>query len=183
MFSFICFYYIKPLKFLNYKKIFLIESSHSLLILLFYVHFSFKLSTSYLLIMWITSFTLSIIDSFTLLVATPFLYLSTVLTGILYFCYHPLTYQQFLLPAFLLCFFYLLDYFLPKSFGGGDVKILLTWSIFLTYQDMMWLLFISSLLGILFMLLYPPLTQRHVKKLPFVPFLTVALILVSLYFY
>lgn len=75
-----------------------------------------------------------------------------------------------------LIFFILLRIF-PKSFGDGDIKLLICWSFFLTTYQLSLLLFFASLFGLITFLLFT-LVKSTKKKLPFVPFLWAALLLV-----
>ncbi|UUV98593.1 prepilin peptidase [Vagococcus luciliae] len=85
-----------------------------------------------------------------------------------------------LLPVCVLLFFLLLSYLMPKKLGFGDIKLLVYWSIFLTPIQLIWLIFIASFIGILYIILYHLLTSNPLIKIAFVPFLTIALTIVLL---
>jgi len=78
--------------------------------------------------------------------------------------------------------FFCFTYFFPYKMGVGDIKLLICWSLFLTYQQFVWLLFISSLSGLMMFVMYFLLYKEHLQKIPFVPFLAISLVLVLYYF-
>lgn len=85
---------------------------------------------------------------------------------------------NWLFPLCVLVFFLLLSYLMPKKLGFGDIKLLVYWSIFLSPIQLIWLIFIASLIGILYIILYHLLTSNSLTKIAFVPFLTIALTIV-----
>lgn len=85
-----------------------------------------------------------------------------------------------LLPLYVLLFFLLLNYLMPKKLGFGDIKLLVYWSVFLSPIQLLWLIFIASFIGILYIMLYQLLTSHPLTKIAFVPFLTIALTIVLL---
>lgn len=74
--------------------------------------------------------------------------------------------------------FYLLNTLLPNQLGMGDIKLLICWSLFLSIQQFIWLLFFSSLLGIIYVLSYRLFSNFQIKKIAFVPFLSLGLMIV-----
>ena len=76
----------------------------------------------------------------------------------------------------------LLTYLLPNQLGMGDIKLLISWSLFLSTQQFIWLLFFSSLLGIIYVLLYRLCSDPPLIKIAFVPFLSIGLML-TLHFF
>lgn len=75
--------------------------------------------------------------------------------------------------------FYVLLRLIPDGFGGGDVQLLLCWSLFLSVFQIGQLIFIACSLGIL-AYLFMHFSSTSKKKLPFVPFLLAALVIVLL---
>lgn len=72
--------------------------------------------------------------------------------------------------------------FLPNSIGGGDLQLLLCWSLFFDYRQLALLLCVASFFGIVTILL-SNLRLKPIKKLPFIPFLWAALIFLFLFNY
>nr|WP_280737221.1 MULTISPECIES: A24 family peptidase [unclassified Enterococcus] len=77
-------------------------------------------------------------------------------------------------PLILLLFFWIFQKFFNEGFGGGDIQLLLCWSLFLNVYQIGWLLFIASGLGLGGFLILK-IKKSPQKRLPFAPFLTVAL--------
>lgn len=76
----------------------------------------------------------------------------------------------------------LLTYLLPNQLGMGDIKLLISWSLFLSTQQFIWLLFFSSLLGIIYVLFYRLCSNHPLIKIAFVPFLSIGLMLTLQFF-
>ncbi|MGX4687530.1 prepilin peptidase [Vagococcus sp. JNUCC 83] len=83
-----------------------------------------------------------------------------------------------ILPIIVLLILLLISYLLPNQLGFGDVKLLVMWATFLSSLQLIWLIFIASSLGILFILLMNLVSLEHLEKIAFVPFLTTALTVV-----
>ncbi|MDT2815615.1 prepilin peptidase [Vagococcus carniphilus] len=149
--------------------------------LLFYEHFSFTIDTIYLLILWLMALTLSLTDLFYYLVEPKILYPFSLLAGSFYFFTHSLQLNLLIAPIFLSLIFLLLTIIVPNSIGGGDIKLLIIWSFFLSSHQVLWLIFIASLLGILFIILMNVIARKQINKLPFVPFLSIGLVVVTLF--
>ncbi|MBF8808712.1 MAG: prepilin peptidase [Enterococcus lacertideformus] len=145
----------------------------NLFVLLFY--FSHEINGIF--IFWFFSaFLLSLMDCFYLVIESKTLYfmwfvlwLSWLITGM---------FQWFNFSVLLLVSFLLVRY-ASRFLGLGDVLVLLIWSGGLSITCFIHLLFIASLLGFLFFLLFLAKNKKE-TKLPFVPFLSVALLLLHL---
>ena len=162
------------------KIIILWEISVILLIYLF--HHLFPLPESiYLLSLWLVSFTLSLTDYLSLMVEPFILYPFALITFIFFVSYQPFNLVHFILPCGIYIFFCCLDMFMSDSIGGGDIKLLMIYGFFLSFQQILYLILISSISGLLFILLVHITTGKRVDKLPFVPFLTLGLILATLW--
>ncbi|MEG0255197.1 prepilin peptidase [Vagococcus sp.] len=165
----------------NYHSIF--EILTGITFLIFYTHFPISWNYFYLLLLWLMGLTLSLTDYLYYLVEPKIMYSLSCFALISFFITHGFSLHYFISTAFILILFLLLSLYLPKSIGGGDIKLLLIWSIFLSILDLLWLLLIASLTGIIFIVLTRLLFKKKLIKLPFVPFLTFALFLVTLIFY
>lgn len=78
-------------------------------------------------------------------------------------------------------FFMIIHYLLPNSLGGGDSKLLITLSLFLGLTLTLWIILFASLSGIIFILISNTLTHQNIKKIPFVPFITLGYVLTFLF--
>jgi leader peptidase (prepilin peptidase)/N-methyltransferase len=125
------------------------------------------------------AFLLALTDIFYLIVEPKFFYPFAVLLCMSHF---HLGLSFHFIAGFIALFGLLfLNYILPDSLGGGDSLIIILWSILLGSSKMILLLFIASGSGLLFLLIYPVYTRKKLKKLPFVPFLSIGLFVVLLY--
>lgn len=159
---------------------FLITSS--LLSYFFTLYFSWQ-DDNYLFILWVMCLVLSISDYYYYLVEPNILYSFTLFSFYLFSQNHSFTWLTFILPFTLLLFFSCLDMLLPNSFGGGDVKLLMILAFFLSSQEILLLILVASFIGIVFILINNKLKQHHLTKLPFVPFITIALIFITTYYH
>ena len=79
---------------------------------------------------------------------------------------------------------FLISFFLTRYgsefLGLGDALLLLSWSGGLTLNQLMQLLFLASLLGLLFFFIFLSHDKKS-KRVPFVPFLSVALFLLHVW--
>lgn len=151
-------------------------------VILFELTIGIHIDTLYLLILWITGLTLSLTDYLYLLVEPNILY-SGSLTALLFFYFnHAFSVHSLSTPLIILSFFYLLTLLLPNSIGGGDIKLLVIWGIFFPLVVCLKIILIASLSGIIFILLYQILFNKKIQRLPFVPFLTFGLIIITLFF-
>ncbi|OJG83657.1 hypothetical protein RV14_GL000891 [Enterococcus ratti] len=139
--------------------------------------FSFSVNTNSILIFWfLSAFLLSLMDCFYLVIEARTLYFSWIILWIVWIINGEFQ---------LLCFFSLLLISFPliryasHFLGLGDILLLLSWSGGLTLERFIQLLFISSLLGLLFSL-FSTIHNKKETKLPFVPFLSTALLLLHL---
>lgn len=123
--------------------------------------------------LWLLSgWLLSLTDLFYYHVEPKILYpVSVVMLLLAIFGPLPLYWQQ---TALLFLIFLCIRLFFPHKIGGGDLQLLLCWSLFLPYHELALLICLASLLGVLVILLSNLLGQP-IKKLPFVPFLWAAL--------
>lgn len=151
------------------------------LLVLFYSHFSLTTDTFYLLILWLMGLTLSLTDLFYYLVEPKILYPFSLLSGIAYCFTHNLQLNLLITPILLVLIFLLLVTIIPNSIGGGDIKLLIIWSFFLSSHQVLWLIFIASFLEIIFIVFMNILLKIQIARLPFVPFLSIGLILVTIF--
>lgn len=75
---------------------------------------------------------------------------------------------------------YSLNTVFPNSIGGGDILLVTLWSALLGANATIFLLFIASSCGILFILIHRLLLKKTLEQLPFVPFLSLGLFFVFL---
>lgn len=153
----------------------------NILTLIFIYHFHHS-TYFYLLILWLMSLALSLTDIIYLTVEPFILYPLSFISLLCYFQNHSFHFTLLGTPLFLFLLFFILDYFLPNSFGGGDVKLLMVYGIFFPFIQLLYLILMASLLGIIFFFIYANLFHKELKHLPFVPFLFISLILVSCFF-
>ena len=152
------------------------------LLTLIFIYYFNHTTYFYLLILWLMSLALSLTDMIYLTVEPIILYPLSFIYFLCYYQNHSFSFISLGTPLFLFLFFFILDYFLPNSFGGGDVKLLMVYSIFLSFIQLLYLILIASLLGIIFFFINSKLLKKEIYHLPFVPFLTVSLIFVSCVF-
>ncbi len=142
---------------------------------LFSWHFYFY-PWEFLPLFWIsTAFLLSLMDVFYLLIDSLLLYL---FWGVLWFSWlltASFHWESVILVVFVMC---LLLAFVPRSLGIGDCLLLICWSGGLSVASLAQLLFIASLLGVTFFIFYYLRYQKQLVQLPFIPFLTMGLIIV-----
>lgn len=148
----------------------------------FIIYFNWH-DDNYLFILWIMCLILSVSDYYYYFVEPNILFSFTLFSFYLFFRNHLFTWHNFILPFALLLFFSCLDMLLPDSFGGGDVKLLMILAFFLSTQEILLLILVASFMGIVFIIINNKLQQHHLTKLPFVPFITIALILVTTYYH
>lgn len=130
---------------------------------------------------WLLSaLTLSLTDHFYFLVEPKIFYLSSALLIVLALIFEIPCY--WLHPPVIFLLGFLLYRLMPDSFGGGDVLLLADWSLFLTTQETAFLVFFASLAGLCcFSLAW--LNRRSLVELPFVPCLSVGLVIVLRLFF
>lgn len=93
--------------------------------------------------------------------------------------------HQFLIHKILISIiFYLLMimayYISNKSFGYGDIETLVVLSINLSFINIIKLLFYSNLSALLYVLIYYLLNKKMLKKIAFVPFISIGYIIILL---
>lgn len=148
--------------------------SGSLFLRLFY----FSQEINGVLIFWLFSaLLLSLMDCFYLMIEAKTLY---SMWGILWLCWIVKGEFQWSTVAILLLISFFLVRYVTHFFGLGDVLVLLSWGGGLTFERFTYLLFIASLLGLLFFLFLSACNKKE-TKLPFVPFLSIALFWVNLF--
>ncbi|EMF0194027.1 prepilin peptidase [Enterococcus hirae] len=131
-----------------------------------------------LLVFWfLSAFLLSLMDSFYLMIEgrTPYfiwfiLWMTWLIKG---------EFQWLIFAVLFLISFFLTRYG-SECLGLGDVLLLLSWSGGLTLNQLMQLLFLASLLGLLFFFIFLSHDKKS-KRVPFVPFLSVALFLLHVW--
>lgn len=148
---------------------------------IFFQQFSVQVNHLYLLILWAMGMTLSLTDYLYYLVEPKIMYSFGSIAFLCFIKIHPFSYNIFLTTIFVAFLFLLLTTLMPHSIGGGDIKLLLIWSLFVTTKDMLWLLLFASISGIIFAISTSILLNKKITKLPFVPFLTIGLIAVTLF--
>lgn len=127
--------------------------------------------TNYLLILM--AYSLSVIDIIHYIVDPLLLSLFSV---ILLACH--LESLNIILSTITFCFFLVISFFLPNQLGFGDIKLLAIWSLILSAIQIIWVLFIASLLGILYIIIYNLFHTNKLEKIAFVPFLSIGLTMV-----
>lgn len=136
--------------------------------------FGFPLST---LLTWMTSaFILSMIDIFYYEVDTWLLYTTTILLWINLYLVH--AHFNWISAG---CF--LLLYHLSKRWsfiGEADLFLAFSWFPWLTFTQMFYLLWSASILGIVYYVYCMYILKKHHIMIPFIPFLSLGLLLTSL---
>lgn len=132
----------------------------------------------YCLCFLLIAVTLSLTDIFYLIVEPKIFYPLSILLCIVHI--------YLALPIYLftsiIIFFSLhgLNSILPDSMGGGDILLLTVWGALLGSDSLIFLLFIASSSGLLFLLVSRYILKKKIRQLPFVPFLSIGLIFVFL---
>ncbi|MFS0927205.1 prepilin peptidase [Enterococcus durans] len=139
--------------------------------------FHYAPSTDPMLLFWILSaFLLSLMDCFYLFIDSRILYL----IWIILWCYWFLTgHFQFTTVLILSIVSSLLIFYATDYLGSGDSLVVWCWSGQLLLVQLLYLVLIASALGICFMLCTHFFFQKKITKLPFLPFLSVALLVVQ----
>lgn len=145
-------------------------------------HFLVLPRDSYLLLLWLMSLLLSVTDLLYLTVEPKILYPFSLFAFLSYQQTFPFSVNKLLLPMSLILFFFCLTYFYPQTIGGGDIKLLIIYAYFISFEQLLYLLLLASATGIIFLLLINSIYTQPLRKLPFVPFLTFSLIIISLFF-
>ncbi len=129
------------------------------------------------LLMLMTSSLLAIHDAKTFKVSPLVFNIATPLILLCYALEIGISHFHFLF--FLVLFFIsnLIIWLFPAYIGGGDLKLLLSWSLVLSPIQFIWLLFYASSSALLWILLWKMITRKTHHKIPFVPFLTIGLFL------
>lgn len=142
---------------------------------LFSWHFYFY-SWDLLLLFWISmAFLLSLMDIFYLLIDSLLLYLMWGILWLSWFLNANFHWKSVLLVIFVMC---LILSFVPRSLGIGDCLLLICWSGGLSLVSLAQLLFVASLLGVTYFVFYYVCYRKQLVHLPFIPFLTMGLIIV-----
>lgn len=81
-------------------------------------------------------------------------------------------YHHILFTLYLLLLFKCLTYIFSASIGGGDIKLILSWSLLLPGKTIILMLMIASMGGLFYFSL-----QKKCGKIPFIPFLTIGLLI------
>lgn len=152
----------------------------SSLFVLFTLKFNLK-NDLLLFLLWFMCLLLSISDYYHYLVDPKILYSFSLISLSVFFKNQLFSWQLFFVPSLLFLLFFVLDKLLPDSFGGGDVKLLMILAFFLSAQQILFIILIASFTGIIFLLIFNFLCKNTLKHLPFVPFITFALIIVTIY--
>lgn len=145
---------------------------------LFLCFFYFPQNLDGILVFWIFSaFLLSLMDCFYLMIEAKTLYSIWFILWFYWFINGEFQWMTFI-PLLVISFF--LVHYATHFLGVGDIFVILSWSGGLTFERFSQLLFIASLLGLLFFLFFTANNKKE-TKLPFVPFLSIALFLVHLF--
>ena len=152
------------------------------LVLLFKLTIGFKITTIYLFLLLIMSLTLSLTDILYMIVEPKILYFFSFIAYLFFHLNHSFSVHSLSTPVFIFLFFLILTQFMPDSIGGGDIKLLISWAFFLNLIQCLEIILIASFLGIIFILFYQFIFSKTIRKLPFVPFLTFGLMVVTLIF-
>lgn len=139
------------------------------------VHEQISLIQFWLLLMGLT---LSVMDWDTLTIYPEILYSFTIILFLQNVFFH-IPYYFFTAICFYL-FLSLLSFLTDGALGGGDIKLLTIWSFFLGPETTIYLVFIGSISAAIVILLYAKSNYKILKQpIPFVPFLTYALFVIS----
>ncbi len=127
-------------------------------------------------ILTLTAITLSLTDYYYYLVEPRILYASGLLMITLTLIFRTIHYPYFLTAIVMWAALRFLDHLLPNSLGLGDRKLLIIWSCFLSFYQILWIVFIGSIAGTFFFILQHRFSSANTKDLlPFVPFLSIGL--------
>lgn len=127
-------------------------------------------------------FTLSLTDYFYGIVEPSLLYPVVLMLIVLQANSYTRLFPHFLDMLLIFCLFSLYNYLFPQQIGGGDIQ-LLTFLVFFTgLYSLLWIILLASLCGILYTLLKLLFIHNRTHKLPFVPFISLAFLIVT-YFY
>jgi Flp pilus assembly protein protease CpaA len=141
---------------------------------LVWIAFSQPAGEHWLAMIWLSSaYLMSLTDLYDFSIHGEILYPSLLLVALL----HLFTAQPFywhnlliLLPLFFFVW--------QEQLGDGDVFLLIGWAPWLTLEQLLWLLIIASCCGLLLFLLHALIFKKRLLQLPFVPCLSLALVIV-----
>lgn len=151
-------------------------------VLIFKLTIGFKLTTIYLFLLCVMSLTLSLTDFLYMIVEPKILYPLSFIAYLFFHLNHSFSIHNLSTPFFILFFFLILTKFMPDGIGGGDIKLLIIWSLFLNLTTCLVIILLASSLGIIFIFLSQYIFHKPIQKLPFVPFLTFGFIIATLIF-
>lgn len=135
----------------------------------------------WLLLLYLMALCLSITDYYYLIVC-PFLYSIFVFLCLFSFIVEEHFFMLHFFQA-LGCylFFKIFSFYFSSRLGGGDIKILIFWCLLLNLHSVLWIIFWASFLAILAYFYFSSGTFFLANQvIPFVPFLTAGLFLVTL---
>jgi len=103
--------------------------------------------------------------------------------SILIFVFFNLNLISFILTIALIFFIFLLTLVIKKSFGLGDILILLSLGLVLNYKEYLIAFWLSIIFALLYSVIFSVITKRSLKgfKIPMVPFFTFAFLLSSIW--
>lgn len=106
-----------------------------------------------------------------------------IVVSVFIFLFFNLNLISFVLTASLLLFLFLLTLIIKKSFGLGDILVLLSLGLVLDYRQYLILFLLGIFFALLYSILYSLFTKKSLKgfKIPMLPFFTVSFLLSSIW--
>lgn len=144
------------------------------LLLFFYHHYTFQLDTLWLLGLLMMNLSLSFTDLYYRIVEPKILYPVSILCGVLYFQTNPFTFRTLIPPFIIFVSFYIFQLFFPDKIGGGDIKLLMVWSIFFSATFLAKIILVACSAALIYIFFTGPSSYK--QAIPFVPFLTIGFI-------
>lgn len=139
--------------------------------------FHYTPSTDPMLLFWVLSaYLLALMDCFYLLIDSKALYFIWIILWS-YWLFNG--YFQFKTVLILSIISSFLIFYATNYLGSGDSLVVWCWSGQLSLVQLLYLVFIASALGICFVFFTRTIFQKNLVKLPFIPFLSIALLLVQ----
>ncbi|WP_165005037.1 MULTISPECIES: A24 family peptidase [unclassified Enterococcus] len=131
---------------------------------------------SFTVLIWLLSaWLLALMDVLYLLVEAKILYASWLVLWLLWWVSGCFQWQNMLVASMIGC---LLACCSRVYLGTGDILLLICWSGGLPFVSFVQLLFTASFFGVCFFLIYSLRYKEKLEKLPFIPFLSVALLMI-----
>ena len=148
------------------------EIISGILVLSYYINYPNIAENTWILILLLVNFTLSLTDYQFGIVEPKIFYSGIFLVIFLYIYQRSFSLDIIYTPIIISIFFFLFHYFFPDKLGKGDSKLLIAWSIFLSYHDIAFIVLLASFIALIYYFLFP---KRYPDNhfIPFVPFLSI----------